>query len=97
MTDRVLRVGIKVKPFEHRVGVSVKENTNRVAIKVSEGNGGGGRLPAYDGDYQVTPRKQEIVLPTRNKSMTDDVTVYQIPYASVPNLSGGFTVTIGIE
>lgn len=98
MTDKVLRVGISVKPFEHRVGVSVKENTNRVAIKVSEGNGGGTKpLPYYDGDYEVTPRKQEIVLATKNKSMEKDVTVFQIPYSIVKNTQGGLTVTIGLE
>lgn len=54
-------------------------------------------MPQYDGPYQITPRKAEIILPTKQKSMCDDVTIFQIPYASVDNPAGGQTVTIGIE
>lgn len=54
-------------------------------------------MPQYAGPYQITPRKAEIVLPTKQKSMKDDVTIFQIPYSSVDNPAGGQTVTIGIE
>ena len=49
----------------------------------------------YTGDYTVIPRRENIVLPTRNKAMTDDVTVLEIPYVAVSNPSGGKTYTIG--
>ena len=49
----------------------------------------------YDGDYNVTPRVYEQVLPTRDKLMLDDVTVEIIPMSKVINLSNGYTVTIG--
>lgn len=53
-------------------------------------------LDIYDGDYIVTPKASEqTVLQTRAKAMIDDVTVLEIPYTSVSNLSGGNTVTIG--
>lgn len=77
------------------VDISVASETEEVEITVSDGSGG--RLPTYEGDYSVTPKVSEIVLPTKNKSMTDDVTVFQIPYHEVENPSGGLTVTIGLE
>lgn len=58
---------------------------------------GAGKLPDYEGSYQITPRVTEQVLATKNTSLTDNLTVLQIPYASVTNLSGGLTVTIGLE
>lgn len=69
-----------------------------IEITVSDGIGGeGGKLPYYKGDYQVTPKVTDVVLPTKNKSMSDDVTVFQIPYKEVDNPQGGTTVTIGLE
>ena len=48
-----------------------------------------GTLPWYEGPYTVTPEAwNEIVLPTRQKSMRSDVTVEEIPYAEVSNLNG---------
>jgi len=50
----------------------------------------------YTGAYQVTPHPvNDVILATKNKSMTDDVTVYKIPYEAVSNPQGGNTVTIG--
>lgn len=56
-----------------------------------------GDFPVYDGSYQITPKVSEQVLETKNKSLLDDITVFQIPYAAVSNPSGGETVTIGLE
>ena len=48
-----------------------------------------GTLPWYEGPYTVTPQAHdEIVLPTRQKSMRSDVTVEEIPYAETSNLHG---------
>lgn len=57
----------------------------------------GGKYPEYAGRYKITPKVEEIVLPTKNKSLTDNVTIYQIPYSAVENEAGGDTITIGIE
>lgn len=54
-----------------------------------------GDFPIYEGSYNVTPKVSEQVLETKNKSLLDDITVFEIPYASVSNPSGGQTVTIG--
>lgn len=49
----------------------------------------------YTGDYTVIPQVHQQTLNTKNKSMSDDVTVEEIPYAEVSNTSGGTTATIG--
>ncbi len=50
----------------------------------------------YDGPYEVTPMANTAqILPTNNLAMSDDVTVNEIPYQEVSNLSGGLTATIG--
>lgn len=55
-----------------------------------------GGLPAYRGEYDVIPLpRDDIVLPTANRSMSDDVTVRRIPYYETSNPSGGYTAIIG--
>ena len=49
----------------------------------------------YLGEYDVIPRRLLQILRTRGKVMSDDVTVHEIPYAEVTNISGGLTATIG--
>lgn len=68
-----------------------------ILFDIEEGISGDGRLPDYNGPYEVTPRKVQQVLETTNKSMVDDVTIFAIPYAEVTNLGGGLTATIGLE
>ena len=48
----------------------------------------------YKGAYEVTPTMGEQVLPTRSKTMRDDVTVHAIPYTQTTNESGGYTAII---
>lgn len=51
----------------------------------------------YNGDYVVVPKTDSQVLKTRQKLMTDDLTVKEIPYYEVSNESNGNTVYIGKE
>lgn len=50
----------------------------------------------YEGAYEVDPEFDPIVLGTREKWMTDDVTVNAITVSRVSNPQGGKTVTIGM-
>ena len=95
--DRVLTVDMQVVSQGNTIALNVLPEKNPISLVVDETGGGGGRLPYYEGTYEVTPRKVEQVLATKNKSMSDDVTVFSIPYAEVSNLGGGLTATIGIE
>lgn len=49
----------------------------------------------YRGDYIVEPDFTEQVLATKNKMLTDNVTVKAIEVQRVSNTSGGRTVYIG--
>lgn len=51
----------------------------------------------YEGEYTVDPDWGAQSLATRNKVMSDDVTVNAIYYSEVSNHSGGKTVYIGGE
>ncbi len=48
----------------------------------------------YTGDYEVIPKVVDQVLETKNLSMTDDVTVREIPIHEVSN-NFGTTIIIG--
>ena len=52
-------------------------------------------LEYYDGPYEVTPRLDDQVLETHDKTMTDDVTIYEIPITYTTNPHNGVTVLIG--
>ena len=52
-------------------------------------------LPEYEGEYTITPSIEEQTMETKNKTMSEDVTILAIPYAEVTNNTGGMTVTIG--
>lgn len=58
-------------------------------------NNTGNNAEKYTGSYTVKPLVSEQTLATKNKVMTDDVTVLEIPYSEVSNNEGGCTVTIG--
>ena len=51
----------------------------------------------YTGDYAVTPSVGGSIMPTKDKYMTQDVTVKPIPYYNVSNPAGGSTVYIAKE
>ena len=54
-------------------------------------------IPEYEGDYEVTPRKvADVILQTKDKKMTEDVTVLKIPYWVTSNQSGK-TLYIGVD
>ena len=51
----------------------------------------------YTDSYEVTPKTTEQVLQTKDKHLTDDVTIKSIPFFEVSNTAGGSTVYIGSE
>ena len=51
--------------------------------------------PIYQGPYTVTSAVYDQSLSTNMTYLNDDITVLQIPYYEVSNLSGGLTATIG--
>ena len=51
----------------------------------------------YKGDYTVTPKVEKQELATRQKFLTENVKIKEIPFFEVSNLEGGQTVFIGKE
>ena len=49
----------------------------------------------YTGSYTATPDVEPVILQTKDKVMTDDVTVFKIPLWEVANPYGGDTIYIG--
>ena len=49
----------------------------------------------YEGSYEIDPKKAAQVLSTKDRVLTDDITVLGIYYYEVTNDTGGKTVTIG--
>lgn len=64
--------------------------TDEVIGQVSNSN-----FARYDGAYEVTPAFEEQVLDTKDKIMSENVTVHKIPRYDVSNEAGGKTVYIG--
>lgn len=56
----------------------------------------GGTGTPYSGPYEVTPKVDEQTLPTKERYMNDDVTVYGVPYFQTSNEYGD-TVYIASE
>jgi len=67
----------------------------KVSFDVSVSTVGG--IP-YTGAYKVTPKiYSPETLPTKGKTMRDDVTVLKIPQYEVSNEAGGNTLIMGDE
>lgn len=65
--------------------------------KIHVGHFSSSDYPTYEGLYAVKPLKIPQILSTRNKLLTDDITILSIPYQEVSNQSGGTTITIGSD
>lgn len=54
-----------------------------------------GDIEEYTGEYDVYPKISSQILETKDTVLTHNIKVFEIPYASVSNNSGGMTATIG--
>lgn len=81
---RVLQPRIRAKVGESVVNAYVQN----VAVKIVDN--------PYQGPYMVIPQiATDIILPTAQKSMSQNVTVKEIPVYVTGNEAGGNTVIIG--
>lgn len=80
---------------EERIQANNKDLRSAIEVAESLPDADTTEYDVYDGVYQVTPKLESKILATRNKLMTDDVTVEEIPISSVSNTAGGTTVIIG--
>lgn len=78
---------IDIVPLGSEVEINL-DDTNKIPQNTYE---------SYTGDYEVIPQKESQVLKTKDKLMSDDVTIKEIPFFEVSNLAGGTTCYIGKE
>lgn len=96
---------INIPAFKGKDGISPLLRKSDTAIEVSYDGGATYtelvplselKLDIYDGTYNVTPQfGGEVTLETKNKAMTDDVTVKKMPQYEVSNNAGGKTLILG--
>ncbi len=78
--------------------MKLKYKHNNTWVEASTLNIKTSELPAYEGEYEVTPKVYENkTLQTKNHSMKDDILIRKIPQSEVSNLSNGTTLIIGEE
>lgn len=66
-----------------------------ISGNITYGIGDGDSVPEYEGEYTVLPLAfQETRLSTKDKKLTEDIIVKEIPYYETSNTSGGNTVYI---
>ena len=92
-----MRFEVKFKQTDQKISVKVRDNNKAFDAgfdhfqKVIERPD----VVIYTGSYDVTPMVESQTLKTREKFMTNDVHIHEIPYYDVGNTSGGSTVYIG--
>ncbi len=58
----------------------------------------GGSADSYVGETTVIPRaREDVVLPTKDTVVHEDITVKQVPYYATSNEAGGNTIYIAKE
>ena len=92
-------IKVKFTELAQNIPVAFKENTQHLTANFGEVQTVtkylGGEL--YEGEYVVTPMVKEQTMPTKNKVLTEDMTIKSIPFFNVSNNSGGNTVYIASE
>lgn len=79
----------------NKVNTQVLDGKSKVNTQILSGVIRSTDSEKYSGEYEVVPKAQEdVVLGTKQKLMTDNVTVKKIPYSETSNIYGK-TVLIG--
>ena len=86
----VIELEFELTSIDTSINMEVDDTVNLIEFDV---NSAAAQKP-YTGDYEVIPKSVSQVLETKNLSMTDDVTVKEIPIHEVSN-NFGTTIIIG--
>lgn len=89
-----MKIKMRFCEVGNRVVFNISEKDLLLSYKFTEGFADS--KPDYAGSYKVVSSFTEQKLPTKDKSMNDDVTIYGIPFSEVTNIFNGITVTIGV-
>lgn len=83
----------KLSQVDGLVGVLSLENNLKGTLTVGDLTVIGGK--EYEGEYEATPDTEPIILPTKDRVLKEDITVFKIPLWEVSNPTNGTTVYIG--
>lgn len=75
---------LRIQPRAPVLRVAVHPRTPTLHLRIGEGHS----VDWYGGPYEVTPKRQDQTLPTKDKTMREDVTVLEIPYYETANPYG---------
>lgn len=95
----MMRFNVDFKQSDQKIPLCFDSTRNRIEAAVENFQRVEiiGDVEYYTGAYTVTPKTTGQYLATRDKMMSDDVTIKEIPYYETSNVSGGNTVYIGKE
>lgn len=103
--EEKLNIQINVETEMPDIQISVGEETPEIEMRIEEENpdiqilmtSDGEEREIYSGSYEVDPRFfNDMVLETKDKIMTDDVTVKEIRIEKVSAPKGGYVYYIGL-
>ena len=86
---------VDFRQINRQMDVSFDASEERVSVDFGVIQTAAVNYERYAGEYDVTPKVEAQSLATKNKFLTDDVRIHEIPYFDVGNTSGGSTVYIG--
>lgn len=94
-----MRFDVTFQELDKKLDVDFRTRNERIKVdfehlQVVSDNVG---VDYYKGDYTVTPKVEKQELATRQKFLTENVKIKEIPFFEVSNLEGGQTVFIGKE
>lgn len=88
---------LEIEPIEVDVGIELAPIENELELEIGEiVTQGGDAFPWYEGDYEVEPDFVKQTLPTKNRSMAEDVLILEIPTHEVTNDYGTTYIVGGI-
>lgn len=73
----------------------LEEETFSSEFNIIEATGSNCNHNLYSGSYEITPSVKKQTLSTKNKLLSKDITVFEIPYYEVSNVANGVTIIIG--
>ena len=95
MTNCLCYAKLTIEEIETNISLGVTTDEETASLAVGEVLEVHDQLPDYTGSYVITPLAyQAQTLATKNKSMTEDLTVLEIPLYEVTN-EYGTTINIG--
>ena len=84
------KVKLKIQPRAPGLRLDIQRRTPTLHLHLEKGHS----INWYNGPYEVTPKRVDQTLPTKDLTMRSDVTVFEIPYYQTAN-PYGTTYVIG--